>query len=69
MGLTILIFVALIINLCTLGAYIIGIKLDIENKDCKDEIQAVKNNKLAIKLIQLFNVIVFIILFISIIYE
>lgn len=69
MGITILVFFALIVNVCTLGAYIVGIKLDVEDKNCEDEIKAVKNNRLMIKLIQAFNVIVFTIVAIAMCYE
>lgn len=66
---TILVFFALIVNACTLSAYLVGIQLEVENKDCEQEIKDVKNNRLMLKLIQVFNVIVFTIVSIAMVYE
>ena len=66
---TILVFFAVIINICTLGAYLIGIKLQVNDPNCEDEVKSVKQNKLAIKLIQLFNVFVSIAMLIFLVFE
>lgn len=55
-----IIFVALVINIPTMIAYLIGLRFQIENKNCPEEVRDVKHNILFTKLIQVFNVVLFI---------
>ena len=59
-----LLFIALAINIPILIAYIKGIQLQVKDNTCKQDILDVKKNILAIKLIQGFNVLILLILFI-----
>ena len=55
-----LLLLALAINIPTLIAYLIGLKFQIEDFSCKQEVKAVKNNILLTKIIQGINVALFI---------
>ena len=59
-----LIFIALIINVPTMIAYLIGLKFQITDFNCKDEVKGVKTNILMTKIIQVFNVVIFLTLII-----
>ena len=52
-----IIFIALAINIPTMIAYLIGLRFQIEDKNCPQEVQDVKHNILFTKLIQVFNVV------------
>lgn len=59
-----IIFVALVINIPTMIAYLIGLRFQIEDKNCPEEVRDVKHNILFTKLIQVFNVVLLIVIMI-----
>lgn len=59
-----IIFVALAINIPTMIAYLIGLQFQIEDKNCPQDVRDVKHNILFTKIVQVFNVILFIIIMI-----
>lgn len=61
---TILLFVALVINIPTAIANIIGLNLQIDDPSCKEEVKNVKMNRAVLKGVQYFNVIVFLVIMI-----
>jgi hypothetical protein len=54
-----LVFIALAINVPTMIAYLIGLKFQITDYGCPEEVKSVKTNILMTKIVQVFNVIVF----------
>lgn len=61
-----IIFVALAVNIPVLIAYLIGLKFQIEDPQCSTEVTNVKHNILATKIVQAFNVVIFLALIIII---
>ena len=59
-----IIFIALVINIPTMIAYLIGLRFQIEDKNCPEEVRDVKHNILFTKLIQVFNVVLLIVIMI-----
>lgn len=59
-----IIFIALAINVPTMIAYLIGLKFQINDFNCKQEVNDVKRNILMTKIIQILNVIILAILMI-----
>lgn len=53
-----ILFIALAIDIPTMIAYLAGLKFQIEDKSCPTEVRDVKNNILATKLVQVFNVVI-----------
>lgn len=53
-----IVFVALAINIPTMIAYLIGLQFQIEDKNCPQDVNAVKRNILMTKLVQVFNVVI-----------
>lgn len=46
------------IDLPVMVAYLMGLKFQIEDKTCKDEVKNVKNNILITKVVQVINVVI-----------
>jgi hypothetical protein len=63
---TVLLFIALVMNIPTAIANFIGVNLQIEDSSCKEEVKNVKMNRLVLKIIQLLNCLIFLIVFILI---
>lgn len=61
-----IIFLALIINVPTMIAYLIGLKFQITDPNCKDEVRDVKINIAMTKIIQVINVLLFVVILILI---
>ena len=59
-----IVFVALAINIPVLIAYLIGLQFQITDYSCKKEVKGVKTNILTTKIVQLINVIIFIVIMI-----
>jgi hypothetical protein len=53
-----LLFVSLAINIPSMIAYLVGLKFQITDFNCKEEVKGVKTNILMTKIIQTFNVII-----------
>ena len=58
---TILIILGLFINIPLLIALFIGLQLNIENPKCTEEVNGVKNNIRTIKIVNIINVIIFLV--------
>lgn len=61
---TVILIVAAIVNLCYMIASLLGLRLDVENKDCADDVVAVRRTRNFIKFFPVFNVVVYVILII-----
>lgn len=59
---TILLFIALVINIPAAIANIIGINLQITDESCKEEVKNVKMNRAVLKGIQYLNAFIFLVL-------
>ena len=63
---TLILFVALFVNVPIMLAYLKGINFQINNFNCPNEINEVKNNIRLTKIIQVFNVVILLALIIMI---
>ena len=54
-----LIFVGLCVNLAWTIATIVGLNFQIENPQCKEEVKMIQGNRNAVKMIAVFNLVVF----------
>jgi hypothetical protein len=63
---TLILFVALSINVPIMLAYLKGINFQINNFNCPNEVNEVKNNIRLTKIIQVFNVVILLALIIMI---
>lgn len=61
---TIIIFIAIIINFPFTIANYIGLQFQVSNPECPQDIKDVKNNIRTVKIIQTINLIIFITIFI-----
>ena len=59
-----ILFVALAINIPVTIAYLIGLQFQITKPNCKQDANDVKKNILMTKIVQVFNVLIYIALFI-----
>lgn len=59
-----ILFVALAINIPVTIAYLIGLQFQITKPNCKQDVNDVKKNILMTKIVQVFNVLIYIALFI-----
>lgn len=59
-----ILFVALAINIPVTIAYLIGLQFQITKPNCKQDVNDVKKNILMTKIVQVFNVLIYITLFI-----
>lgn len=59
-----ILFVAIAINIPVTLAYLIGLQFQVTKVNCKQEINDVKRNILMTKIVQLFNLLIYIALFI-----
>ena len=51
-------FLAIIVNVPSMFAYLRGLKFQIEDMNCKQEVKSVKTNILMTKIIQVFNTVI-----------
>lgn len=54
-----LMFVGLCVNLAWTIATLVGLNFQIENPQCKEEVKIIKGNRNAVKIMAIFNLIVF----------
>ena len=59
-----ILFVAIAINIPVTIAYLIGLQFQINKPNCKQDVNDVKRNILMTKIVQLFNLLIYIALFI-----
>jgi hypothetical protein len=53
-----LVFLALIVNVPSMFAYLMGLKFQINDMNCSQEVKGVKTNILMTKIIQVFNTVI-----------
>lgn len=59
-----LIFVGLCVNLAWTIATIVGLNFQIDNPQCKEEVKMIQGNRNAVKIMAVFNLVVFVALFV-----
>lgn len=59
-----LMFVGLCVNLAWTIAALVGLNFQIENPQCKEEVKMIQGNRNAVKIIAIFNLVVFVALFV-----
>lgn len=59
-----ILFVAIAINIPVTFAYFIGLQFQVTKPNCKQDVNDVKRNILMTKIVQLFNVLIYIALFV-----
>lgn len=52
-------FVGLCVNLAWTIAALVGLNFQIENPQCKEEVKMIQGNRNAVKMIAIFNLVVF----------
>jgi hypothetical protein len=57
---TILLFIAIVVNLVTTIGWFIGYQLQVDNPSCKEDVQNVRKNKLVLKVISLITTVLLI---------
>ena len=57
---TILLFIAIVVNLVTTIGWFIGYQLQVDNPACKEDVQNVRKNKLVLKVISLITTVLLI---------
>ena len=57
-------FVGLVVNLAWTIAMLVGVNFQIDNHNCKEEVDMINGNRNAVKIIAIFNLVVFVALFV-----
>lgn len=57
-------FIGSVINLAWTIAMLVGVSFQIDNPDCKEEVKMIQGNRNAVKIIAIFNLVVFVALFV-----
>ena len=52
-------FIGSVINLAWTIAMLVGVSFQIDNPDCKEEVKMIQGNRNAVKMIAIFNLVMF----------